>query len=205
MKIICIGRNYSDHAKELKNDLPTEPLFFLKPDSAVLPGNNPLYIPEWTKDLHHEVEVIVKINRLGKYIDEAHAHKYYDHIGLGLDFTARDIQQECKKKGLPWEKAKAFDGSAVITKKFIPLAELGGDVQKIDFHLELNGETVQRGTTSEMIFNVNKLIAHVSQYMTLKIGDCLFTGTPAGVGPVKMGDELKGFIGDRQMFRTLIK
>ncbi len=205
MKIICIGRNYADHAKELKNALPIEPLFFLKPDSAILPGNIPLYIPEWTQDLQYEVEVIVKINRLGKYIDEKHAHKYYDQIGLGLDFTARDIQEQCKAKGLPWEKAKAFDGSAVITKKFIPLEELGGDVQNIDFRLEKNGEVMQTGTTSDMIFNVNKLIAYVSQFMTLKIGDCLFTGTPAGVGPVAIGDELRGFIGDRQMFRTNIR
>lgn len=205
MKIICIGRNYADHAKELKNDLPTEPLFFLKPDSAVLPGNIPLYIPEWTTDLHYEVELIVKINRLGKYIDEKHAHKYYDQIGLGLDFTARDIQEQCKAKGLPWEKAKAFDGSAVITKKFVALEELGGDIQHIEFRLEKNGEVVQTGNSADMIFKVDQLIAYVSQFMTLKIGDCIFTGTPAGVGPVTIGDELRGFIGDRQMFRTNIR
>lgn len=205
MKIICIGRNYADHAKELKNDIPKEPLFFLKPDSAILPAHNPFFIPEWTSDLHYEVELIVKICRLGKYIEPKFASTYYTDIGLGIDFTARDLQAECKAKGLPWEKAKAFDGSAVVSKKFIPLAELGGDISALNFRLEKNGEVVQKGHANDMIFHVDDLIAHVSKYMTLKIGDLLFTGTPAGVGQVHIDDTLTGFLGDRQMFSVKIK
>lgn len=205
MKIICIGRNYADHAKELKNAVPTEPMFFMKPESAILPKRNPLYIPEWTSDLHYEVEVIVKISRLGKYIEEQFAPKYYGEVSLGIDFTARDIQQQCKEKGHPWEKAKAFDGSAVVGKKFFNLEELGGDVGNIDFRLEKNGEVVQQGNTKEMIFSVDQIIAHVSQFMTLKIGDLIFTGTPAGVGPVQLEDVLEGFIGDEKLFRVKIK
>lgn len=205
MKIICIGRNYADHAKELKNDIPKEPLFFLKPDSAILPAHNPFFIPEWTNDLHYEVELIVKICRLGKYIEPKFAPTYYTEVGLGIDFTARDLQDECKSKGLPWEKAKAFDGSAVVSKKFIPLAELGGDISALTFRLEKNGEVVQTGHTSDMIFHVDHLIAHVSKYMTLKIGDLLFTGTPSGVGQVRIDDTLTGFLGDHQMFSVKIK
>jgi acylpyruvate hydrolase len=205
MKIICIGRNYADHAKELKNALPTEPMFFLKPESAVLPKRNPLYIPEWTSDLHYEVEVIVKLSRLGKYIEEPFAHKYYSEVSLGIDFTARDLQQQCKEKGHPWEKAKAFDGSAVVGKKFIALEELGGNVQNLSFRLEKNGEVVQRGNTSDMLFNVDQIIAHVSKFMTFKIGDLIFTGTPAGVGPVQVDDVLEGFLGDEKLFRVKIK
>ncbi len=205
MKIICIGRNYADHAKELKNALPTEPMFFLKPESAVLPKRNPLYIPEWTSDLHYEVEVIVKLSRLGKYIEEPFAHKYYSEVSLGIDFTARDLQQQCKEKGHPWEKAKAFDGSAVVGKKFIALEELGGNVQNLSFRLEKNGEVVQRGNTSDMLFNVDQIIAHVSKFMTFKIGDLIYTGTPAGVGPVQVDDVLEGFLGDEKLFRVKIK
>lgn len=205
MKIICIGRNYADHAKELKNDLPTEPMFFLKPDSAVLPAHNPFFIPEWTTDLHYEVELIVKINKLGKYIEPTFAHTYYAEIGLGIDFTARDLQDECKRKGHPWEKAKAFDGSAVVSKQFIELTELGGDIANLHFRLEKNGVTVQTGHTADMIFHVDDLIAHVSRYMTLKIGDLMYTGTPAGVGPVAIGDTLTGYLADRELFRVNIR
>lgn len=204
MKIICIGRNYADHAKELKNDLPTSPLFFLKPDSAVLPSHNPMYIPEWTNDLQYEVEVIVKINRLGKYIERDYAHTYYDHVGLGIDFTARDIQEACKAKGHPWERAKAFDGSAVVSKQFIALDELG-PIDNLAFYLEKNGQEVQRGNTADMLFHVDEIIAYVSQYMTLKIGDLIYTGTPAGVGPVAIGDTLTGYLMGREMFKVGIK
>ena len=204
MKIVCIGRNYVDHAKELKNPVPSEPMFFMKPDSAILPHRNPLYIPEWTSDLHYEVEVVVKIDRLGKYIEEQHASKYYSSVGIGIDFTARDVQAECKKKGHPWEKAKAFDGSAALSRKFIPLEELGR-VNDINFRLEKNGEIVQSGNTGEMIFGMDKLISYCSQFMTFKIGDLLFTGTPAGVGKVEPGDELKCFLDDREMLRVKIK
>lgn len=205
MKIICIGRNYADHAKELKNELPKEPLFFLKPDSAVLPVHNPMFIPEWTNDLHFEVEVIVKITRLGKYIEPKFANTYYERVGLGIDFTARDIQDECKAKGQPWERAKAFDGSAVISKQFIKLTELGGDVANLKFRLEKNGAVMQDGHTANMLFHIDQIIAHVSKYMTLKIGDLIFTGTPAGVGPVQIGDTLEGFLENRSMFKVNIR
>ncbi|MCG8696522.1 MAG: fumarylacetoacetate hydrolase family protein, partial [Bacteroidales bacterium] len=174
MKIICIGRNYSEHAKELNNPVPKEPVFFMKPDSALLLKNNPFYIPEFSNNVHYEVEVVVRINRLGKHIDRKFAHRYYNEIGLGIDFTARDVQDECKKKGLPWEKAKAFDGSAVLGK-FFPLKELG-EIQKLNFHLEKNGKIVQKGTTADMIFAVDAIIEHISKYVTLKIGDLIFTG-----------------------------
>ncbi len=204
MKIICIGRNYSEHAKELGNAVPTEPVFFCKPDSAILPRSNPLYIPEWTNDLHYEVELIVKIDRLGKNIEAEFADRYYSTIGLGIDFTARDIQEEMKKKSLPWEKAKAFDGSAVISKDFISLDELN-DRTNIRFSLKKNGEIVQSGQSSDMIFSFDKIIENVSKYMTLKIGDFIFTGTPSGVGPVKIGDVLEGYLEEKKMFRVVIK
>ena len=204
MKIICIGRNYSEHAKELGNAVPTEPVFFCKPDSAILPRSNPLYIPEWTNDLHYEVELIVKIDRLGKNIESEFANRYYSTIGLGIDFTARDVQEEMKKKSLPWEKAKAFDGSAVISKDFISLDELN-DRTNIRFSLKKNGEVVQSGQSSDMIFSFDKIIENVSKYMTLKIGDFIFTGTPSGVGPVKIGDVLEGYLEEKKMFRVVIK
>jgi acylpyruvate hydrolase len=204
MKIICIGRNYSEHAKELGNAVPTEPVFFCKPDSAILPRSNPLYIPEWTNDLHYEVELIVKIDRLGKNIEEEFAPRYYSSIGLGIDFTARDIQEEQKKKGLPWEKAKAFDGSAVVSKDFIALEDLA-DRTNIRFSLKKNGEVVQNGQSTDMIFSFDQVIAHVSKYMTLKIGDLIYTGTPSGVGPVQIGDVLEGFLEEKKMFRVVIK
>jgi 2-keto-4-pentenoate hydratase/2-oxohepta-3-ene-1,7-dioic acid hydratase in catechol pathway len=204
MKIICIGRNYSEHAKELGNAIPTEPVFFCKPDSAILPRSNPLYIPEWTQDLHYEVELIVKIDRLGKNIEEEFSARYYSSIGLGIDFTARDIQEEQKKKGLPWEKAKAFDGSAVVSKDFIALEDLANR-SNIRFSLKKNGEIVQSGQSCDMIFSFDQVIAHVSKYMTLKIGDLIYTGTPSGVGPVQIGDVLEGFLEEKKMFRVVIK
>jgi acylpyruvate hydrolase len=204
MKIICIGRNYSEHAKELGNQVPTSPVFFCKPDSAILPKGNPMYIPEFTKELHFEVELVYRIERLGKNISREFAPRYYTSIGLGIDFTARDIQEEQKKKGLPWEKAKAFDGSAVISQDFISLDELS-DRTNIRFSLFKNGEKVQEATSAEMIFSIDAIIAEVSQYMTLKIGDLIFTGTPSGVGPVQPGDVLEGYLEDRKMFKVQIK
>lgn len=202
MKIICIGRNYADHAKEMKSELPSEPIFFFKPDLAILRGYK-FYIPDFTKDLHYEVELVIKINRVGKHIDEKFAHKYYDQIGLGIDFTARDIQKECKAKGLPWEKAKAFENSAVLSKQFINKNDL--DLNNIEFSMSKNGAIVQAGTSSDMIFTFDKIIAYVSQFVTLKIGDLIYTGTPKGVGPVKIGDTLNGFIGNTEMFKIEIR
>ena len=204
MKIICIGRNYSEHAKELGNAVPTEPVFFCKPDSAILPKGNPMMIPDWTNDLHYECELVVRINRLGKNIPIEFASRYYDEIGLGIDFTARDVQEELKKKGLPWEKAKAFDGSAVISNDFLPWQNSGSQ-NKIEFSLKKNGELVQSSDHTTMIFSIDQIIAYVSKYMTLKIGDFIFTGTPSGVGAVKSGDLLEGFIGDKQMYRVKVK
>ncbi|TXC82060.1 fumarylacetoacetate hydrolase family protein [Luteibaculum oceani] len=188
MKIICVGRNYAAHAAELKNEVPTEPVLFCKPDTALLPKSHPFVYPDFTKNLHFEGELVVKINRLGKNIDEKFAHRYYSEIGLGIDFTARDVQQKCKEKGLPWEKAKAFDYSAPVSQKFLPV----GDIENTRFKIYKNGELVQDGNSSLMLFGVNKLISYISQFFTLKIGDLIFTGTPAGVGPVEIGDELVG-------------
>lgn len=188
MKILAIGRNYVNHAKELNNPVPKEPVVFSMPDSALLKNNNDFYYPEFSKDIHHELEVVVKINRVGKNIPIEFAHRYYEEIGLGIDFTARDIQAECKKKGLPWEKAKAFDGAAPISK-FIP-KEKFKDVNALNFHLDINGERAQTGNTENMIFSIDYLISYLSQFFTLKIGDMIYTGTPEGVGPVKIGDHL---------------
>ena len=203
MKIICIGRNYVNHAKELGNSPPSEPIFFLKPDTAISSKGHPFFIPDFTSNVHYEVELVIKINRLGKHIEEDFAHKYYQEIGLGIDFTARDIQEEVKAKGLPWEKAKGFDGSAVISRSFIPKEEL--DLNKIDFTLEKNGDTVQVGNSKDMLFNFDKIIAYISQFYTLKIGDLIYTGTPAGVGQVNNGDVLKGFIGTQKMFEVKVR
>jgi 2-keto-4-pentenoate hydratase/2-oxohepta-3-ene-1,7-dioic acid hydratase in catechol pathway len=203
MKIICIGRNYAEHAKELGNSVPSEPVFFCKPDSAILPKGNPFFIPDWTSDVHYEVELVLRIDRLGKHISKEFAPRYYGAVGLGIDFTARDVQEELKKKGLPWEKAKGFDGSAVISQEFIAAEEL--EKSNIRFSLHKNNELVQSGNSSDMIFDFDSIIAYVSQYMTLKIGDLIFTGTPSGVGKVSAGDELTGFIGDRSMFQVKVK
>lgn len=203
MKIICIGRNYADHAKELNNDLPTEPLFFLKPDTALLRDNDPFYIPEFSKDMHYECEVVVKISKVGKNVQEKFAHKYYEQISLGIDFTARDVQTKLKEKGLPWETAKAFDHSAPLSNVFISKEQL--NIDDLNFQLLINGNEVQKGTTKDWIFHIDKVIAHVSKYMTLKTGDLIFTGTPAGVGPVKIGDRLEGFLENQKMFDFEIK
>lgn len=203
MKIICIGRNYIDHAKELKNPVPEKPVFFLKPDSALVLRNKPFFYPDFSKDVHHELELVVKIDRLGRSIPEKFANRYYHSVALGVDFTARDVQAECKKKGLPWEAAKAFDYSAPVSE-FVPFTE-DHRSGKLDFHLELNGNTVQKGNILEMIFNIDRLIAYVSTFMTLKTGDLLFTGTPAGVGPVAIGDHLEGFLNDQKLLDFFIK
>ena len=197
MKIICIGRNYADHAKELNDgaELPKEPLFFLKPDTALLRNNDPFYIPSFSQEVHYECELVVRINRLAKCIDEKFASRCYDEVGLGIDFTARDLQREAIQKGLPWELCKGFDHSAALSNQFVPLAELGGDINNIEFEMELNGEVRQRGRTCEMLFSVDKIISHISRYMTLKIGDLIYTGTPVGVGPVQQGDNIKARIG----------
>lgn len=204
MKIICIGRNYVAHAKELNNEVPQEPVLFLKPDTALLRNNDPFYIPDWSNNLHHEVELIVKINRIGKNIEQKFAHRYYEEIGLGIDFTARDVQDRLKEKGLPWEKSKAFDHSAVISREFIPIDSLP-DRNAIHFRLDINGKTVQEGDSSLMIFPIDAIISQVSKYFTLKIGDLIYTGTPAGVGPVKIGDRLEGFLEGQKMFDFMVK
>lgn len=203
MKIICIGRNYADHAKELHNPVPEKPVFFMKPETAILKKNEPFFYPEFSKDIHHEVELVVRINKIGKHIQEKFAHKYYDEIGLGIDFTARDLQNEQKKKGLPWEIAKAFDHSAPLGD-FLLKSEWE-DLNNLQLTLQKNGEIVQQGSTADMIFSIDKLIAYVSQFVSFKIGDLIFTGTPAGVGPVQIGDRLTGFINEREMFSFEIK
>ncbi|TYA71378.1 fumarylacetoacetate hydrolase family protein [Seonamhaeicola marinus] len=203
MKLICIGRNYTEHIEELENEKPLEPVIFQKPDSAILLKKQPFFIPDFSNEIHYEVEVLVKINRIGKYIDKKFAHKYYSEIGLGIDFTARDLQRKLKEKGLPWEKAKAFDGSAVVGK-WIPKNEFE-DINAVDFSLKKNQEIVQKGNTSLMLWKIDEIIEYVSKYFTLKIGDIIFTGTPAGVGIVKPNDKLKGFIENREMFSISIK
>lgn len=203
MKIICVGRNYSDHIQELKNSIPAEPVLFLKPDSAVLLKKQPFFIPEFSNDIQHEVELLVKINKIGKHIDRKFAHKYYDEIGLGIDFTARDLQAELKKSGLPWEKAKAFDGSAVIGK-FIEKEKIG-DLENIGFRLEINGTVVQKGNSNQMLWKIDSLIEYISKFFTLKIGDIIFTGTPAGVGKVMPNDQLVGYIGEKELFSVIVK
>jgi 2-keto-4-pentenoate hydratase/2-oxohepta-3-ene-1,7-dioic acid hydratase in catechol pathway len=203
MKIICIGRNYAAHIDELNNTRPDEPVIFIKPDTAIAQSNLPFFIPEFSKDVQHEVEVLVKINRIGKHIQSKFAHKYYNEIGLGIDFTARDLQQKLKSNGLPWEKAKAFDGSAVVGKWFDKSAL--GDLANISFSLLKNGSEVQKGNTSLMLWSIDEIISYVSQYFTLKIGDILFTGTPAGVGAVAKNDRLEGFLNTHKAFSVTVK
>ena len=202
MKIICIARNYAKHIEELENERPESPVVFLKPDSSILPKNNPFFIPPFSNDVHYEVEVLVKINKVGKHIAPRFAHKYYDEIGLGIDFTARDVQAHCKAKGLPWEKAKAFDGSAIVGQ-FFPKEEF--DLENLSFQLTKNGEVVQDGNTKAMLWKVDELISYVSQYFTLKKGDLIFTGTPAGVGKVVENDELIGTIEGKPAFQIRVK
>lgn len=202
MKIICIGRNYAKHIEELENEKPENPVIFLKPDSAILPKKNPFFIPPFSSNVHYEVEVLVKINKVGKFIDKKFAHKYYDEIGLGIDFTARDIQAKCKEKGLPWEKAKAFDGSAIIGE-FYTKEEF--DLENLQFQLYKNDELVQDGNTASMLWKIDELIAYVSQYFTLKKGDIIFTGTPSGVGKVQENDVLRGILKDKKSFSIRVK
>jgi 2-keto-4-pentenoate hydratase/2-oxohepta-3-ene-1,7-dioic acid hydratase in catechol pathway len=203
MKIICIGRNYVKHAQELQHDVPTEPVFFMKPDSALLLDNKPFFLPDFSKEIHHEIELVIKISRLGKNIEAKFASRYYDEIGLGIDFTARDLQRQLIEKGLPWEKAKAFDSSAVLGK-FISKDELG-DLGQILFSLKRNGEVVQSGDSQFMIFSFDTIIEHVSKFVTLKIGDLIYTGTPAGVGSVAIDDRLEGYIGEKKLFDIQVK
>ncbi|MBI6119889.1 fumarylacetoacetate hydrolase family protein [Salegentibacter maritimus] len=204
MKIICIGRNYTDHISELKNEKPEAPVIFLKPDTSILLKKQPFFIPDFSEEVHYEVEVLVKIKRVGKHIQEKFAHKYYDEVGLGIDFTARDLQQKLKEKGLPWEKAKAFDGAAVVGEKWLTKDSIA-DINMLNFSLEKNGETVQKGNTALMLWKIDELIAYISQFFTLKIGDIIFTGTPAGVGKVAVNDRLTGFIEEQQIFSIQTK
>ncbi len=203
MKIICIGRNYADHISELNNERPDEPVIFLKPDTAILPKKTPFTIPEFSNDVQHEVEVLVKICKVGKYISPKFAHKYYDEIGLGIDFTARDLQTVLKEKGLPWEKAKAFDHSAIIGD-FLPKKNYTS-LENINFELRKNSEIVQKGSTSMMLWNIDEIVSYVSQFFTLKKGDIIFTGTPKGVAAVQENDILEGFLEGKQMFKIQVK
>jgi len=203
VKIVCIGRNYPQHAAELGNEKPESPVIFIKPDTAKLQRRFPFYIPHFSNEIHHEVEVLVKINRIGKYIEEKFAYKYYQEIGLGIDFTARDLQQNLKDKGLPWEKAKGFDGSALIGDWFDK--DNFTDLKQLDFELVKNGATVQKGNTSQMLWSIDALIAEISRFFTLKIGDVIFTGTPAGVAPVAENDVLEGYLGEQKAFKVKVK
>jgi len=203
MKLICIGRNYAKHIEELKNEKPTDPVVFIKPDTAILLKKQPFYIPDFSNEVHHEVEVLVKINKVGKYIDKKFAHKYYNEIGLGIDFTARDLQNTLKEKGLPWEKAKSFDGAAVIGN-WLPKSNFK-NVDNINFELFKNETSVQTGNTSQMLWKIDELIEYVSKYFTLKIGDIIFTGTPAGVGKVIANDKLTGYLEGNQLFSIKVK
>ena len=203
MKIICIGRNYAKHVEELQNETPSDPVIFIKPDSAILLHQHPFVIPEFSQEIQHEIEIIVKINKVGKHIDTKFAHKYYDEISVGIDFTARDVQNELKSKGLPWEKAKSFDGSAVIGE-FISKKQFNS-LENLSFELKNNAKTVQKGNTSAMMWNIDQLISYISQYFTLKIGDIIFTGTPEGVAVVKTDDVLEGYLESNKLFSIKIK
>ena len=203
MKIICVGRNYDDHIEEFNNNRPDSPVLFLKPETSIIRKNQPFFIPNYSKNIQYEVEILVQINRLGKYISSEFSHKYYDEIGLGIDFTARDIQNELKSNGLPWEKSKAFDGSALIGK-WINKNNFE-DLNNIDFSLEKNEKVVQKGNTYNMLWKIDDLISEISNYFTLKIGDIIFTGTPSGVGPVEENDVLTGFLDKKECFSIKIK
>lgn len=203
MKIICVGRNYIEHVRELENEKPSEPVIFLKPDTALLNQSQGFIIPEFSTEIHYEVELLIKIKKVGKYIDRKFAHKYYDVIGLGIDFTARDLQEQLKEKKLPWEKAKAFDGSALVGG-FVNKTDFE-DLKNIDFSVLKNEAVVQKGNSGNMIWHFDELIEYISQYFTLKTGDIIFTGTPAGVGKVNEDDILKGFIGEQELFQVKVK
>ena len=198
MKIVCVGRNYVAHIEEMKNEMPSEPVFFMKPASSLLKENLPFHIPPWSSSLHHEIELVLRICRTGKEIPLRHAGRYFREIGLGIDFTARDVQQELSEKGLPWEKAKAFDESAALGTRFLPKANFA-DLKSIGFRLEINGKTVQQGMSGLMIFDFEAILVHLSKYVPLKPGDLIYTGTPAGVGPVHPGDHLEGYIGEEKL------
>jgi 2-keto-4-pentenoate hydratase/2-oxohepta-3-ene-1,7-dioic acid hydratase in catechol pathway len=204
MKIICIGKNYAEHAHEMQSAVPTEPVFFLKPDTALLPKGNDFYYPSFTQNLHHEVEIVLKIAKNGKNIAPKFAHQYVSEIGIGIDFTARDLQDKAKQKGLPWEIAKSFDNAAVVSPNFIRASEIN-NINNINFSLLINGKTVQQGNTSQMVFPYEQLLSYVSGFITLKTGDLFFTGTPAGVGPVRIGDKLQAFIENRLMLDFEVK
>lgn len=204
MKIICIGQNYSDHIRELKNETPDEPVIFMKPDSALLRNNEPFFIPGFSNEMHYECELIIRINRLGKNIETHYASRYYDEVGLGIDFTARDLQRQLRDKGLPWEKSKAFDRSAAISSEFIAKEDLPY-LKSIKFQLKKNGQLVQSGDSADMLFSLDEIISEVSKFFTLKIGDLIYTGTPAGVGPVAIGDRLEGFLEGRKLFDFEVK
>ena len=203
MKIICIGRNYFKHIQELENDVPLKPLFFLKPETAIQPKGHPFFIPDFSNEIHYEVELVIKIKKTGKHIEKKFAHKYFEEIGLGIDFTARDIQENCKDKGLPWEIAKGFDGSAQISNKFIKKDMFLN--KNISFCLKKNNEIVQVGNSKEMIFSFEEIISYVSKFFTLKIGDLIYTGTPSGVGKVEKGDILNGFIEKEKILNVIVK
>ena len=203
MKIICIGRNYAEHAKEMKAETPTEPVFFMKPETALVRDGWPFFYPEFSKEIHHEVEIVIKICKVGKNIQRQFAHKYYDELSIGIDFTARDLQAQCKAKGLPWEKAKAFDGSAPIGK-FVPISHFK-NINDINFRLDINGKTIQQGNTRDMIFSFDTIIEYVSKFVTKKDGDLIYTGTPVGVGPVNISDKLEAFIENEKFFQCEVK
>lgn len=203
MKIICIGRNYADHAREFHNDVPEKPIFFLKPDTSIIIRNRPFFYPDFSQDIHYETEIVLKINRLGKNIEPRFAHRYYRELTVGIDFTARDLQRQCKENGWPWEIAKGFEGSAPLGK-FID-KEHFEDIRNLPFGLELNGQVVQKGNTRDLVFSFEELIAYVSRYFTLKMGDLIFTGTPAGVGPVKIGDHLSAYIQEKTLLDFRVK
>ena len=203
MKIICIGRNYRDHINELNNKITKEPLFFLKPDTSIQPKGHPFFIPDFSNNIHYEVELVIKISKNGKNIDEQFSHKYYEEIGLGIDFTARDIQQECKELGHPWEKAKGFDGSAQISHKFVN--KNGLDLNNINFKLEKNQKIVQNGNSKDMIYSFDCIISYVSKFYTLRAGDLIYTGTPAGVGKVEIGDKLVGYLNEEKILSVNIR
>ncbi|MBI3509726.1 MAG: fumarylacetoacetate hydrolase family protein [Bacteroidetes bacterium] len=203
MKIICIGRNYAEHAKEMNSAVPTEPVLFMKPETAYLKAGEKFYYPEFSKEIHHEVELVLRISKMGKHIDEQFANRYYEEIGIGIDFTARDLQIKMKEKGLPWEKAKAFDSSAPVGK-FLPVHSFP-DLKNIDFRLDVNGKTVQQGNTKNMLFSFDQLLSYSSKFFTLKKGDLVFTGTPEGVGPVKIGDKLEAYIGEEKCLELEVK
>lgn len=204
MKIICVGRNYAAHAKELNNTVEEEPVIFLKPETALIPAKQPFFLPSFSEDVHYETELVIRINKVGKNIEEKFAHRYYDEITLGIDFTARDLQQKLKTKGLPWELAKGFDGSAPVGQ-FQPLQKFGKNINDIRFRMLLNGEVKQTGHTADMIFNVDRIISFVSGFYTLKIGDLIFTGTPQGVGPVKAGDVIEAFLEEESVLSVKIR